>query len=151
MQTCIATEQVATYFLKKEQSIIEKVRSLLSVRNFQRVVFGEGAKTSATNNRSSSMAISRSELENFWFCLTNDSKLCAEGACANLLFFMGLKDDAIEFRLLASISNAQELAMATSVDNIPKKLLISVMVLIQLKNACGFCRRNSHAVGLVID
>ena len=40
-----------------------------------------------------------------------------------MLLFMGLKDDAIEFWRIASISDTQELVLAMSVDNIQKRIV----------------------------
>ena len=116
------SEKVATFHLKPEPWILDTVRQLCSVRNYHKVVFGEGAKSSHQDIPAS---LSGSDIMkgNLWYCEKNYSKLCAEGAVANMLFHMNLREDAMEFCRLATITSIDELLAAMNASSIPKKVI----------------------------
>jgi len=73
-----------------------------SVRNYQKVVFGEGAKTSHKMQISTGNDAQNAK-DNIWHNKENHSKLCTEGAVVNMLFHMNLIENALEFRRIASL------------------------------------------------
>jgi hypothetical protein len=59
--------------------------------------------------------------KNFWYCEENATKHCVEGAVANLLFHMNLREDAEEFRKLSTMPG-RELLNAMAADKPPKNV-----------------------------
>ena len=111
------TEKVATSNLRSEPWILDHVSPLCSVRSYRQVVLGEGGKTS----KSEYEATDPSVRENYWYCKDNHSKLCTEGAIANMLFHMNLRHEAEEFRNLVIKPDA-EILIALGETNLPKRV-----------------------------
>jgi hypothetical protein len=116
------TEATATFYLKKEPWILEPVYHLGSVRNYRKVVFGEGAKTSQAFETQQHDTIATGR-PNVWFCTDNHSKLCSEGSVCNLLHHMNLSDDAIVFRGIAINCTVDGLKQAMGTSTLPKRIL----------------------------
>jgi hypothetical protein len=92
---------------------------LCLVCSYRKVIFGEGAKS--THALDSTSQVTVDSAENFWYCEENSMKICAEGAVANLLFHMHLREDAEEFRKIATMP-CGELLNAMAVDKPPKNV-----------------------------
>jgi hypothetical protein len=124
-QQAFVPEYAATYSLKKEPWILVNARKLCSVRNYNKVVFGEGAKTSSetTSNRSHTSA---GEMVNKWWSKDNFDKLCSEGSIYNMLCHMGMDDVAAEFRVIACQKTVEDLKRAMGVITIPKQVVGSL-------------------------
>ncbi len=117
------TEAVATFYLKKEPWILEPVYHLCSVRNYRKVVFGEGAKTSQAHE-THHHDTTETGRPNVWYCTDNHSKLCSEGSVCNLLHHMHLSDDANLFRGIAVNCTIDGLKKAMKTDVLPKRILL---------------------------
>jgi len=110
-------EKVATFYIKSEPWILEDVHSLSCVRDYRMIVFGEGAKSS----RAPTVNTGNDPIANFWHSTENHSKMCTEGAVANMLYHMNLKDDAIKFRHMAILPPCQ-LLEEMGVAKFPKRI-----------------------------
>jgi hypothetical protein len=117
------TEAIATFYLKKEPWILEPVYHLGSVRNYRKVVFGEGAKTSQAHE-SQPQETTATGRPNEWFCTDNHSKLCSEGSVCNLLYHMNLSDHANIFRGIAINCTIDGLKKAMALEVLPKRILL---------------------------
>jgi hypothetical protein len=117
------TEAVATFYLKNEPWILEPVYHLGNVRNYKKVVFGEGAKTSPAHETqpNDKTAMGR---KNVWSSADNHSKLCTEGSLCNLLHHMNLNEDAIVFQDIAINCTIDGLKNAMETDVLPKRILL---------------------------
>ena len=116
------SEAIATQYLKSEPWTVAQVNSLCFVRNYRRLVFGEGAKTS----RNEEITTNKSNLSgrlNVWWTVNNYAKLCTEGCVFNMLCHMNLTDDANKFRQLAVHDTVPDLKLAMGVTAIPKRVL----------------------------
>ena len=60
--------------------------------------------------------------ENFWYSKENHTKLCTEGAIANMFFHLQMKEEAEEFRKLAVLSEKQLLEVLHQ-DVVPKRVM----------------------------
>jgi hypothetical protein len=117
------TEKAATFYLKKEPWLLEPVYHLGSVRNYRKVVFGEGAKTSQAPETQPHDTVATGR-PNKWFCTDNHSKLCAEGSVCNLLHHMNLSADANLFRGIAINCTMDGLKKAMETTILPKRILL---------------------------
>jgi hypothetical protein len=119
MRRAFVSEHIATEFLKREKWKVDQVTSLCFLRNYRRLVFGEGAKTSRNDRQPSSGR------ENPWWSKDNHGKLCTEGSVFNMLCHMNLREDAIRFRQFAVLNTVTELKLALNIPAIPKRMLDS--------------------------
>ena len=127
VKTIFLDEVQATFPLKMEPWIIDTANHLSMVRNYRKILFGDGAKLKldtniSSNNVNATKGMELSSLRNFWFDTDNHSKLCVEGAVANLLFHMNMIDDAAQFKMLSVMSDLM-IRVAMDVDKIPKNVL----------------------------
>ena len=111
----------------------------------KRVVFGEGTKSSSHEEN---VATDDDENVNFWHSSENHSKLCTEGAVANMLFHMKMKDGAIEFHRLSCLP-PKELLQEMNVTNIPKKVWKNDHVMDPIEKCVWMLERkyNCHRLG----
>jgi hypothetical protein len=116
------SDAIATQFLKSEPWTVAQVNSLCYVRNYRRLVFGEGAKTSHNEEKQVNTNIP-SGRENVWWSVENHAKLCTEGCVFNMFCHMNLTDDANKFREISVHDTVADLKLAMAVTAIPKKVL----------------------------
>jgi len=116
----VVKEKIATFYLKKEPWILNNAQSLCSVRNYKKIVFGEGAKTSRVETVDIE---SNGVMKNVWSSDTNHSKLCTEGCVFNMLCHMNLRDDAEVFRRISTIQSIEGLKVEMGVNAIPKRVI----------------------------
>ena len=116
--TALIGDIEATRHIRSEPWILDRLAKLCSVRNYDTIEFGEGAKSSRVENVSSSSNLST----NFWYSSDNYGKLCTEGAVANMLYHMNMAQDASEFKQLSTI-NETELLRALQQSHVPKRVI----------------------------
>jgi hypothetical protein len=103
MRRAYVSERIATEFLKPEPWKVDQVTSLCFLRNYRKLVFGEGAKASRSDGQRSSCG-----KENPWWSEDNHCKLCTEGCVFNMLCHMNLTEDANKFRQLSVHNTVQD-------------------------------------------
>lgn len=121
--TAFIKEKDATRHILSEPWIVEQASSLCSTRNYREIVFGEGAKSSTGESVGGTSPFDSHEYcENFWYSKENHTKLCTEGAIANMFFHLGMKEEAQEFRNLAVLS-AKQLLEVLQQPVVPKRVI----------------------------
>ena len=93
-KTALIREKDATQHLRSEQWLVDGVSKLCSVRNYETITFGEGAKSS----KETAVPTFSQSRNNFWYSTDNYGKLCTEGAVANMLYHMNMEKEAHEFK-----------------------------------------------------
>lgn len=118
MKTAFIREKDAIQHLRSEQWLVDGVSKLCSVRNYDTITFGEGAKSS----KEATVPSCPQSRNNFWYCPDNHGKLCTEGAVANMLYHMNMEIEADEFKTI-SILTQTEILLALQQTLVPKRVL----------------------------
>ena len=124
-QYAFVPEDVATYYLKKEPwTLAITAKALCCVRNYHKVVFGDGSKSSRSKTKTGETVSLAGTLVNIWWSANNLGKWCTEGSIyKNMICHMNLKDAADEFRSIAELQTTDELKKAMGVTSIPNSVL----------------------------